>query len=155
MAVSLLWSMFYSKIFSQKSDIAERLDTANVLIIFICTCILKVLYPLFYRLFPNYQENIHFYNVALQYAALIYFLPNTLIKYLGDKRTLISICCIILLHLCLVFSSNFFGKALELLPMISLFTYLCIEILGLRNNNKLLFSVRVLISILLAIVCIL
>lgn len=155
MAVSLLWSMFYSRIFSKKRDIAERLDSVNALIIFLSVILLKLIFPIFYMFFPNYIENINFYNVSLQYAALVYFLPNTLIKYLNDKRSLILVCLILALHLCLVLVLSELGVFLVLLPLISWFTYLFIEILGIRRHNKLLLIVRVLLSILLVIVCIL
>jgi hypothetical protein len=155
MAVSLLWSMFYSKIFSKKSDIAERLDTANAFIIFICLCMLKFLYPVFGHLFPDYAENFQFFNVSLQYAALACFLPNSLIKYLNNRKALFSVCSILVLHSVLIVllkdSSNF----LRLLPFLSWGSYFLIEILGVRSHNKLLFLARVLLSILVVLVCIL
>ena len=155
MAVSLLWSMFYSRIFSKKSDIAERLDTVNVLMIFMGLCILKTMYPVFGKLFPSYLENVQFYNVSLQYAALVCFLPNTLIKYLNDKRALFFVCSILVLHLGLVFFINSLHEFLLLLPLTSWLTYFFIEIIGIKSHNKLLLFVRILISILLVLVCIL
>ncbi len=155
MAVSLLWSMFYSKIFSKESNIAEKLDTINALIIFICLCALKVVYPLFFKLFPNYAENTQFYHVALAYAALVFFLPNTLIKYLNNKRTLFFVCSILIFHLCLVLLLIKFNQVLALLPFIAWLTYFFIEMLGVKNHNKLLLFVRILFSLLLVIVCIL
>ncbi len=155
MAVSLLWSMFYSRIFSKKSDVSEKLDTVNILIIFLCVCLLKVAYPLFHKFFPNYTENINFYNVSLQYAALVYFLPNTLIKYLNNKKALILVCLILALHICLVLLLTKFDVFLLFIPLISWLTYFFLEILAGKRHNKLLQLARVLLSILLVLVCIL
>jgi O-antigen/teichoic acid export membrane protein len=155
MAVSLLWSMFYSRMFRSKSDLAEKLDTVNASIIFLCVCGVTIVFPLFTKIFPGYSANLQFYKIATQYAALVFFLPNTLIKYLNEKATLIFVCCILALHIGLVFLISSFALILDFLPFISWLSYFGIELLGIRSHDKLLFSVRLVISILLVLLCIL
>ncbi len=155
MAVSLLWSMFYSRMFKSKSDLAEKLDTVNASIIFFCVCGVTFAFPLFAKIFPAYSPNEQFYKIATLYAALVFFLPNTLIKYLNEKATLIFVCCILALHIGLVFLINSVASILNFLPFISWLSYFGIEMLGIRNHDKLLFSTRLIISILLVLLCIL
>lgn len=153
MAVSLLWSMFYSKLFNAKSNLSETLDTVNVMIIFCVVCVLKLAYPLLIHFFPDYLHNKSYYNIAILYAALVYFLPNTLIKYLNDRRSLLYICAILCFHLLGIALINYFNQFWTLIPFSCLATYLLFELVGFRQSKKMLLTGRVLVALLLVWIC--
>jgi O-antigen/teichoic acid export membrane protein len=155
MAVSLLWSMFYSKLFNLKSNLSETLDTVNVIIVFCVVCVLKLTFPLLIHFFPDYLHNKNYYNIAILYAALVYFLPNTLIRYLNDRRSLLYICAILCFHLLGIALINYFNQFWTLIPFSCMATYLLFELVGFRQSRKTLLAVRILVSLLVAWICLL